>query len=64
MKKIYKSACGMCHGGCGVLVHTEDGKVIRIEGDPDSPLNRGNMCSKGLAITQFITSFMNKIRKI
>jgi anaerobic selenocysteine-containing dehydrogenase len=39
----------MCHGGCGVLVHVKDGKVIKVQGDPASPLNRGSMCPKGLA---------------
>jgi len=47
--KIFKSACRMCHGGCGVLVHVKDGKVIKIEGDPDSPLNKGSLCPKGKA---------------
>ena len=39
----------MCHGGCGVLVHVEDGKVIKVKGDPQSPLNKGKMCVKGLS---------------
>ena len=40
----------MCHGGCGVLVHVDDsGKVLKVEGDPDSPLNRGDLCAKGKA---------------
>ena len=49
MTICYKSACRMCHGGCGVLVHVNDGKVIKVQGDPASPLNRGSMCPKGLA---------------
>jgi anaerobic selenocysteine-containing dehydrogenase len=39
----------MCHGGCGVLVHVKDDRVIKVQGDPESPLNRGKMCPKGLA---------------
>ena len=39
----------MDHGGCGLLVHVEDGKIVRIQGDPDSPLNRGTVCAKGIA---------------
>lgn len=46
---VVKSACRMCHGGCGVLVHVENGKVVKLEGDPDSPLSRGKICPKGLA---------------
>lgn len=37
----------MCHGGCGVLVYTENGNVTAIKGDPDSPLNKGKICLKG-----------------
>jgi anaerobic selenocysteine-containing dehydrogenase len=47
---IVKSFCArMDHGGCGILVHVENGKIIKIEGDPDSPLNRGTICAKGIA---------------
>ncbi|MBW1919322.1 MAG: molybdopterin-dependent oxidoreductase [Deltaproteobacteria bacterium] len=51
VRKI-RTACRSCHGGCGVIAHVKDGKVIKVEGDPDSPYSRGTMCSKGLAITQ------------
>ncbi|MDI6831589.1 MAG: molybdopterin-dependent oxidoreductase [Actinomycetota bacterium] len=47
--KVIKSSCKMCHGGCGVLVYVRDGEVVSIEGDPDSPLNRGALCLKGKA---------------
>jgi len=47
--RIYKSACRMCHGGCGVLVLVEDGKVVKVKGDPESPLNKGKLCPKGAA---------------
>ncbi|MGB9628228.1 MAG: molybdopterin-dependent oxidoreductase [Thermodesulfobacteriota bacterium] len=47
---IVKTFCArMDHGGCGILVHVENGKIIKIEGDPDSPLNRGTLCAKGVA---------------
>jgi anaerobic selenocysteine-containing dehydrogenase len=44
-----KSHCRMCHGGCGVIVLLKDGVVRKILGDPDCPINRGTLCSKGLA---------------
>jgi anaerobic selenocysteine-containing dehydrogenase len=50
--KIVKTTCGMCHGGCGALVYVEDGKAIKIEGDPESPITKGTMCAKGLASLQ------------
>ena len=46
-EKIIKSACRACHGGCGVLVTVKDNKVVKIDGDPDSPINRGILCIKG-----------------
>jgi anaerobic selenocysteine-containing dehydrogenase len=46
-KKIVRSACRGCHGGCGVLVTVEDNKVTGIKGDPDCPVNRGWLCIKG-----------------
>jgi anaerobic selenocysteine-containing dehydrogenase len=50
--KHLKTVCRSCHGGCGVIAHVQDGKVIKVEGDPDSPISHGSMCAKGLAITQ------------
>lgn len=43
-----------CHGGCGVLAHIKDGKLVKIEGDPDHPWNHGRLCARGLAMTQYI----------
>jgi anaerobic selenocysteine-containing dehydrogenase len=47
-----KTVCRNCHGGCGVIAHVKSGKVVKVEGDPDSPISHGSMCSKGLAVTQ------------
>ena len=43
-----------CHGGCGVLAHIEDGRLVKIEGDPEHPWNQGRLCSRCLAMTQYI----------
>jgi anaerobic selenocysteine-containing dehydrogenase len=50
--KQVKTVCRNCHGGCGVIAHVRDGKVVKVEGDPDSPISHGSMCPKGLAVTQ------------
>jgi anaerobic selenocysteine-containing dehydrogenase len=39
----------MCHGGCSALVHVNNGKVVKIKGDPEFPLNRGKLCVKGMS---------------
>ena len=52
-KKIIRTTCKSCHGGCGVLVSVENGVVTRIEGNKDTP-TWGTMCSKGLSSIQHI----------
>jgi anaerobic selenocysteine-containing dehydrogenase len=47
-----KSHCRMCHGGCGVIIYLKNGRVAKIAGDPDCPINHGTLCSKGLASAQ------------
>ena len=46
---VYKSQCYICNSGCDTLVYEKDGKVIRVEGDPSSPITKGTLCCKGLA---------------
>jgi len=48
--------CPYCSVGCGILVHTKDGKVINTEGDPDHPTNEGRLCSKGASIYQMVNN--------
>jgi formate dehydrogenase major subunit len=47
--------CCYCSVGCGALVTRWDHKgkeVLKIEGDPDHPVNRGSLCPKGQAMYQ------------
>ena len=50
--KTHPSICPYCSVGCATLVHTVDGKIANIEGDPRSPHNEGTLCPKGAAIYQ------------
>ena len=43
-----------CHGGCGVEVYIRDGRVIKVEGDPDHPFLQGRTCPRVLAMPQLI----------
>ena len=44
-----------CHDGCGVLMYTDkEGKLVRVEGDPDNPYNQGRLCCRCLALTEAI----------
>ena len=56
MKKKVRSLCGLCHTNCGILVHLEDGKVSRIEGDPEHPANRGALCPKAQTLKPTLES--------
>jgi formate dehydrogenase major subunit len=46
------SVCPYCSVGCATLIHTIEGKIVNVEGDPRSPHNEGTLCPKGAAIFQ------------
>jgi formate dehydrogenase major subunit len=52
---VARSVCPYCAVGCGQLVFHQDGKLISIEGDPESPLSRGRLCPKGSASYELLT---------
>jgi formate dehydrogenase major subunit len=43
------SVCPYCAVGCSTLVYHRDGRILDIEGNPDSPINAGTLCPKGSA---------------
>lgn len=45
--EVARSICPYCGVGCGQLVYHKGGKLISIEGDPQSPISRGHLCPKG-----------------
>ncbi len=50
--KVVPSICPYCAVGCSILLHVRDGKLVNLEGNPDSPINRGTLCPKGSASFQ------------
>ncbi|MBN1548700.1 MAG: molybdopterin-dependent oxidoreductase [Syntrophaceae bacterium] len=51
--EIRKSWCGLCHVRCGILLQVENGRAVRVKGDPDHPLTRGSVCMRcGLLLEQ------------
>jgi formate dehydrogenase major subunit len=50
--KATPSVCPYCAVGCATIVHTINGKIVNIEGDPRSPHNEGALCPKGAATYQ------------
>jgi anaerobic selenocysteine-containing dehydrogenase len=49
--QVVRSHCRMCHGGCGVLIYMKEGKVAKIAGDPDCPINHGTLLGARSSIT-------------
>ena len=50
------TVCCFCSVGCGILVHTKNGKVINSEGDPEHPISEGALCSKGGSLYQVVNN--------
>jgi formate dehydrogenase major subunit len=44
--------CPYCSVGCGMILHTLNGNIINVEGDPDNPINEGTLCPKGGSVIQ------------
>lgn len=52
---VARSICPYCAVGCGQLIFHKNGKLVSIEGDPESPISQGNLCPKGAASFQLLT---------
>lgn len=48
----YASTCMQCAAGCGIHGRVREGRVLKLEGNPDSPINRGKLCQMGQAGVQ------------
>lgn len=59
----FPSVCPYCAVGCGLLISSRDKQVINIEGNPDSPINRGTLCPKGAATYQLAVN-PNRVTKV
>ncbi len=50
----YASTCRQCPAGCGILVRIMNGRAVKIEGNPEHPLNKGKLCARGQAGLQVL----------
>src|SRR5437016_9806524 len=48
----FATVCRECPAGCGVLARNREGRVVKLEGNPDHPVNRGGLCIRGQAALQ------------
>lgn len=44
-----KTCCRACIANCGVIATVKNGRVIKLEGNPEDRMSKGRMCAKGLA---------------
>ena len=49
---VYASTCTECAAGCGLHVKTREGRAIKLDGNPDHPVNAGTLCARGQAALQ------------
>ena len=48
----FSTVCRECPAGCGVIARNREGRVVKLEGNPDHPVNRGALCIRGQAALQ------------
>ncbi len=48
----YATTCQECPAGCGLIIRTQEGRAIKVEGNPEHPVNKGKICSRALTSVQ------------
>jgi len=48
----FATVCRECPAGCGVVARNREGRVVKLEGNPDHPVNAGALCLRGQAALQ------------
>ena len=56
MSEIIKTDCASCVHSCGLNVHLENGKIIKVEGMPEHPLSKGYLCPRGESLVEYVYS--------
>jgi len=51
---LYATTCRHCPAGCGLLAENREGRVIKLEGNPLHPVNRGKLCIRGQSSLQSV----------
>lgn len=55
MTETINTICQMCYFKCGLRVTVDDETILRVEGMPEHPVNKGRLCAKGLSAAQLTT---------
>ena len=40
--------------GCGLIIHVKDGKMVKVEGNPDHPVTNGRLCPRCIALDEVV----------
>jgi len=55
-QQIVKSCCILCINSCGIDAYVEDGRLVKVEGMKESPINEGELCPRGYALPEYVYS--------
>ncbi len=59
--KTYKTTCSYCGVGCGIIVNKDSKGNLKVEGNPDYPVNKGMLCSKGINLNYVVQNTSDRI---
>ncbi len=52
--EVKKTLCSICGAQCGISAYVRDGRIVKVEGAGENPVNRGVLCAKGAASRQWV----------
>src|SRR5687768_1754071 len=58
---VYKTTCSYCGVGCGMVVKRDRNNKLTVEGDPDHPVNKGLLCSKGMNLHHVVDDIRDRL---
>ena len=61
VNKSYKTTCSYCGTGCGIIVNKDSKGGLTVEGNPDYPVNKGMLCSKGMNLNYVVQDISDRI---
>lgn len=50
MPQLHHRACHLCEAICGIIIETEEDRILSIRGDKEDPLSQGHICPKAVAL--------------
>lgn len=54
MVNYVKTVCGYCGTGCGLIVEVDGNRIVKIRGDKEAPVNKGQTCIKGAFAYEYV----------